>query len=309
MACRVLDHALMKLSRYLFALLTACGTQDAPHPDAGGCGTYDLGPANAVSTPAAPLTMADCTTLCTDRGCPTGFCSVTLDTKGDQILACTQEHTGRRPPGLVTPVARGRCACAAGRFFAGAAHLEAASVPAFRRVAEELAAFGAPKHLSRAAHRSAREEIRHAELMTRLAARCGARVPALVVRARPARTLEAFALDNAIEGCVKETYGAAIALHQSEHASSAEVRVALREIARDEVRHAELAWQIDAWARGRLGARARGRVASTMARAADRLAAREARVPHSALATALGMPTGATRRVLVSSLSNALWRA
>src|SRR5450432_2288135 len=156
--------ACMNLRPYLFALVSACGTREVPHPDAGGCGTYDLGPANAVST---PLTMADCPTLCADRACPTGFCNLQVDTKGDQILTCTQDHTGRRPPGLVSPVSRGRCACAAGRFFAGAAHLEAASVPAFRRVAAELAAFGAPKHLSRAAHRSAREEIRHAELMTR----------------------------------------------------------------------------------------------------------------------------------------------
>ncbi len=301
MARPLLGVADMNLKRYLFALLSACGTQNAHQVDAGGCGTYDLGPATAISS-------TPCSTLCVDRGCPTGFCNAQIDTAGDQILTCTQDHTGRRPKGLVAPRTRGRGKCPAGRFFAGAAHLEAASVPAFQRVAMELAAFGAASDMQALAKRSAREEIRHAELMTRLAARCGARVPAVVVRQHRPRSLEAFARENAIEGCVKETYGAAIALHQSVHAVDREVRAAMREIARDEIRHAELAWQIDTWARASLAPRARTRVASAMVRAGNQLVVRDARVRDSVVASALGMPRADQRRLLVSSLRDSLWR-
>ena len=65
------------------------------------------------------------------------------------------------------------------------------------------------------------------------------------------RDLDALAIDNAVEGS-REALGAAAALFQSKHADP-RWRPLFGRIAEDEARHAQLAWDIDAW----LGARAR----------------------------------------------------
>src|SRR5262249_47371854 len=59
-------------------------------------------------------------------------------------FGCTE---GRRPPGLVAARRRGRSTI--GEYFAEAARLEAASVIAFRGLAKELAAHGAPRGIVR----------------------------------------------------------------------------------------------------------------------------------------------------------------
>ena len=66
------------------------------------------------------------------------------------------------------------------------------------------------------------------------------------------RSLEAMCLENAVEGCVRETFGALVTGWQARTAGDAEVRRALGPISRDELRHAELAWAVDDWAAGRL---------------------------------------------------------
>jgi hypothetical protein len=298
----------MRLSRYLFLLVSACQTSGS-QLDAGACGTYDLGPpVLGRSSAAGSASTQDCSSLCSVHGCPTGFCTLELDTKGDQILTCSQDHTGRRPRGLVAPRARDHSPrCPVGAYFASVAHLESASVPAFQLVARELAAFGAPRSLQRAAQRSAREEIRHARMMTALAVRHGARVPPLRLRPVAARSLETFARENAVEGCVKETYGAAFALHQAARAADRELRVAMTVIARDELRHAELAWKIDAWARSQLSSRAASRVAEARRRAAGLLVARERRAADSSLGYLLGFPTRKARIALATAVGDAAW--
>ena len=67
------------------------------------------------------------------------------------------------------------------------------------------------------------------------------------VAALPLRSRFAIALENAIEGCVRETYGALLAEHQAQTASDPEVRAALRGIADDEMRHALLAHRVAEW--------------------------------------------------------------
>lgn len=139
-----------------------------------------------------------------------------------------------------------------GDFFARMAHLEAASVPAFERLARELAAHGAPLHLVREAERSARDEVRHARAVARLARRFGGVVPPLVVEALPIRDLATIALENAVEGCVRETFGALVATYQGRTARDREIAKVMRGIARDETRHAQLSWEIAAWSRTRV---------------------------------------------------------
>jgi hypothetical protein len=63
-----------------------------------------------------------------------------------------------------------------------------------------------------------------------------------VAPAPPARSLEELAVENAVEGCVRETYGALTAIWQARTAKDPSVAAAVRRIARDETRHAALSW-------------------------------------------------------------------
>ncbi|NOU34391.1 MAG: hypothetical protein HOO96_41390 [Polyangiaceae bacterium] len=156
---------------------------------------------------------------------------------------------GRRPEGFVeTP----RHAVGLGATFASMAELEAASVHAFARLAEELAALGAPVRLVARARAAQRDEVRHARTMGALARAEGAEA---VHPERPVwspRTALEMARENAIEGCVFETYGAAVASLQAARSPRADVRAAMARIAVDERAHAALAWDVDAWLRERL---------------------------------------------------------
>jgi len=146
------------------------------------------------------------------------------------------------------------------------ATLEAESIPAFRRLAHELAALGAPRKLRRKASRSRRDEMRHARTITSLARRHGGE-PAKVMNANQTltlRSLEEVALENAVEGCIRETYGAWHAFAQSRESSDPEFRAIMRRIAEDEMRHAELAWEIHGWAMKRLNRDQRDRITNVM---------------------------------------------
>ena len=177
-------------------------------------------------------------------------------------LVCQYEYCGsdgRRPEGL-EDIGRLEADTLLGALHAQMAWLEAASVPAFLRLAEELAAHGAPEVLVKAARRSAADEVRHTRIRQALAQRHGARMPEVDVAPFAPRSLEAMLTENAIEGCVRETYGALSVGWQSRTAPDAGLRRALRSIARDELRHSELAWAVDAWSRELLSASERERL-------------------------------------------------
>ncbi len=173
---------------------------------------------------------------------------------------------GIAPPAPVEP--RGDL----GALFAARAYLEAASVFAFERLERELVAHGAPPRLTRDARRARRDEVRHTAMQSRIARRHGRRVPAPEVPAKgPARSLFAIALENAVEGCVRETYGALAGLVEAARLPEGRLRRAMRAIALDECRHAELAWEVDAWARARLSDDEKLHLDRAMQRAIDEL--------------------------------------
>jgi hypothetical protein len=209
---------------------------------------------------------------------------------------------GRRPDGLA-PLRGLRATSAAGAWLAPAAWLEAASVHAFVRLANELERHAAPRALIRGALAAVPDELRHTAMMTRLARRYGAVVPAPEVAAFVDRPLEQLAIENAVEGCVRETWGAVLALWQSHTARDPEVRAALRMIADDEIRHAALAWAIDRWAVPLLDDGARARVAS-----AREAAARELLDGGDAPSLpVLGLPAGAELQRLARRTQLSLW--
>jgi hypothetical protein len=203
---------------------------------------------------------------------------------------------GRRPPGLAAR--RGRGATPLGAYFAEVAQLEAASVPAFAMLRDELRAHGAPEELVARAEEARRDEIRHARVMRALARRFGGRVSRPRVQRRPVRSLEAIALDNAVEGCVRETLGALVGGYQARTSRDAEVRRAMGPIARDETRHAELSWAIDAWVCSRLPRAARARILDARRDALREVMADADRAPEPALARVAGLPGADARRRL-----------
>jgi len=130
---------------------------------------------------------------------------------------------------------------------------EHASVAAFARFAMQLLAVGAPADLVEGAHRAALDEIAHAKACFALASRYSGGRPLGPDAIRIEGTVRELSLADlaalaAEEGCVGETLGAAIAAEQLAVTTDPEVRRVLEKIARDEARHAELAWRFVAWA-------------------------------------------------------------
>ncbi len=232
------------------------------------------------------------------------------------IPACTGT-VGRRPNGLrPAPRCELGASDAVGAWLAQCARLEAASVRAFRDLHRELEALGAPSALVRAAKRSAWDEVRHTRVVARLARARGAKVERAAIakrgrrrepvteETRSARVL-ALALENAVEGCVRETFGAFVAMKQSAEAKDERVRRAMRGIAEDETRHAALAWGIAAWVEGELEESGRADVGEAM-RGAIGVLGCEVRGTGLGVAAAIGLPTGADGAAMVKAFAATL---
>ncbi|MDB4936236.1 MAG: putative lipoprotein [Labilithrix sp.] len=201
---------------------------------------------------------------------------------------------GRRPVGLRRAPKRA-AASGLAAYFAQMAHDEAASVHAFVRMHDELSRLGAPASLVVAAQRSARDERRHARMMARRARALGAPVFPARVRRASRRTLEAIARENAVEGCVQETFGALLMRFQATRSCDASSRRLFARIADDETRHAALSWELARWAEAKLEGPARARVVAARARAVrslrTKLAARSDAAACSDTRAIAGQPT------------------
>jgi len=256
--------------------------------DSGGAGDGGVAGCEVICLDATGGNVLSCGPTTTDAGAPAIDCHVRY--------LCT----GRRPEALAaSDWAPGQSEVAG--YLARAAHLEAASVPAFEQLAEELGEHAAPAGLVARARRAARDEVRHARVMAALARRFGGTAAPAVVGPRRARPLEALALENAVEGCVRETFGAVTATWQARAAGDARVRAVMARIATDETRHAELALAIAGWVEPRLDDAARARVTNARRAAADGLAHELRGEPPAALAV-LGLPGPAVAASLLASM-------
>jgi hypothetical protein len=292
------------------SLVGGCGNEEYPFDGtAEECGAADGGalplaqcvalcpPMPAASLPA----LASCAIVdCVDCGAgPTTFPA--LDCVYPVICG-----TGRRPAGL------GRCrpprapGVVAG-FLARMAYLEAASVDAFERLERELEGYGAPRDLLAGARRARLDEVRHARIVRALAERAGADVSSPHVPAGRVRALEDVAIENAVEGCVHETFGAAVAMVQAATAGDRSVRAAMQTIARDEMRHAELSWTVARWLEERLDAAARARVRQARHDAGRDLVRATSREPPRELVEELGIPAARHARAIARDLRASLW--
>jgi hypothetical protein len=223
-------------------------------------------------------------------------------TDGGVLVVCIcSSGSGRRPRGLLRAHARARSL--AGAFFSRPAHLEDASVIAFRRLRGELAALGMKPRLLRDVERAARDEIVHAEITSALSRRFGGRVTPARVRRWRRRSVLAIAKENAVEGCVRETFGALVATWQAAHARDRDVRRAMQRIAADETRHAELAARVDAALAPLLDDAGRRELQRARVRTASALRASLDRDPPPALVSIAGLPRRASALALFDAVA------
>jgi len=153
---------------------------------------------------------------------------------------------------------------------------EHASIASFSRLALALLATSADANLVRAAHEAALDEVRHAKLSLSLAA--AYRGQAVAPRALPlpnalplGADLIELAVASVIEGAVGETLAAVLAAEQAAAAEDPAVRRVLLGIAEDESRHAQLAFQVIAFALAAGGEPVREAVERAFQEASSRL--------------------------------------
>jgi hypothetical protein len=133
--------------------------------------------------------------------------------------------------------------------------MEAESVPAFTLLAYDLARAGAPSHLIDEARSAADDEVIHAELSASCASHgpCVSLAP-LAANLAERRTpldgealLVRLAVESWLDGCLGEAAAAEHAARESERLACPLKRTVQRLIAKDERRHAELAWSVLEW--------------------------------------------------------------
>lgn len=255
----------------------------------------------------ASVLLDDCGTLC---GGAVDSCVIarTLDPGTPRnITQCNTSHLcpkgpstaveGRRPAELSLCAISG--ASDVGAFFAEVMQLEAASIDAFAILATELAAHGAPADLIAAAERAGRDEIRHARMAEALMRRFGGEAERPVVPRRPVRPLREVAIENAVEGCVREAYGAFVASWQAGASRDEAVRAVMRRVAADEIEHAELSFAVAAWAEPLLSPAEREELFAARTEAVETLLADLAAEPSAALREIAGLPPAAASLAFV----------
>jgi hypothetical protein len=217
---------------------------------------------------------------------------------------------GRRPANLMptgVPWLSSITAC-----FSEIAHMEAASVVAFEAIDAQLRALDAPEGLLARVAQARADEVEHAARTTALARRFGGQpeAPRVSGASRDVFAVDArmqLALENAVEGCVREAYGALVAAWQATHSEDAEIRATFAQIAIDEAAHAELSFALDGWLAREMSASDRMRIEDARARAWLDLAAACEVEPAPEVVRLAGMPTAAEARALLLALRDAAY--
>jgi hypothetical protein len=247
--------------------------------------------------------ITQCTATGADAALPTWDAGQT-----SVMVTCEAEYTspgfctGRRPLGHRELGFAGR---SRGAYFAEQAHLERASIGAFIELACWLERHAAPAELIARCRAAADDEVVHGHLMAELAAREGWEVPVAEHDAAPDDLL-AVALHNAVEGCVRESFGAVLGAAQAS-ACPDELRETFATIARDELRHGQLAWDIHAHLLARLDADRRRIVEAAQRRALLELA-RDVEQDAARTPAGLGWPTPEQARTMAEQFAGLIER-
>jgi hypothetical protein len=230
----------------------------------------------------------------------TETCTLTLVMEADLVtggsVSCRSTITsvstcvyGRRPlgwtdaPRVITTVQHQLDSIAA---------TERVSITAFQHLAVELARFALDEDFIHRCHAAAEDERHHVALLVGLGANPRL-LPDLGSALDPTRSRFAIALHNALEGCVAETWSALLVHWQSQHAADPATRLVFGQIARDEARHAELAWDLHHALVEGLSAPQRAEIEAARARALNELARtamRQSLAVPASVRTKLGLP-------------------
>lgn len=270
---------------------------------------------------ADPVTDEGCEALCEDleaviistyHSCEAVLSEDNLDTgtgAGSVIVSCVVSGEdycmGGRHSGTLVQRAHGHGVDEVAAWLAREACGEAGSVHAFRQLARELRHHGAPAELVAAATAAAGDEIQHTRLVRHLARQHGGAPAPVHAQRLPPRDLLTIALENAVEGCVHETFAAARAGWQARSAADPDVRAVSAVLAQDEARHADLAAAVHAWACAVLPPSQAAIVESARRAAWQRLAESPTRVGADTALT-LGLPGALAHRRLAGALAAAL---
>ncbi|MEY4512126.1 MAG: hypothetical protein RLZZ450_4248 [Pseudomonadota bacterium] len=145
--------------------------------------------------------------------------------------------------------------------------------------------------------------------MAELAHARGASPCAATMRPRAQPSLLELAIENEVEGVVRESFSALHALVSAETARARDVRSAMASIAVDEASHAALASQIAGWLHSRLSEDDRQKVACARRDAIAEIRRSIDEEPAGALVAELGVPTRSLSIRLLDALGDALWSA
>jgi hypothetical protein len=121
------------------------------------------------------------------------------------------------------------------------------------------------------------------------------------------RPLYDIALDNAVEGCVNETFAAACGLWQGEHAQLDTFRRVIAHISDEETEHAALSWDIHAWVMPLLSAAEQAQIRAAQAAAVEHLVADFRQEGDPLLQQAFGLPTRQQAARLFAQLKTSVW--
>ncbi|MBK8412819.1 MAG: ferritin-like domain-containing protein [Sandaracinaceae bacterium] len=214
--------------------------------------------------------------------------------------------SGRMTQGTAAP-ARPAGGNDVGRYFVQVAGLEAAAVDAFERMAAELQVLGAPVELVQWARASAEDERRHTRDMGALAERFAVKPAVHEAQQFALRGLFEVALENAVEGCVRETYGAVVGHHQARHAQDPVVRAGMARVAEDETRHAALSWAVAEWSLPQLTDAQRDVIRGAQ-RAAISALTRSVSIPEAhVLLRDAGLPAPGAALAMLQALGEQVW--
>jgi hypothetical protein len=271
--------------------------------------TADLGGADAGSL-FGNLDAGTCADFCDGQSrthvltaCEVG------NTDGGQVVMCDYAimlggfGCGRRPHGFASTVE----GCDVGTALSAMAELEAAAVHAFHHLHAELTAHGAPHALRQRALRAAADEVKHARMVGAVARRLGGHAPQPRRQKLAVRGLAEMAVENAAEGCVRETLGAVVAAWQSTHAQDQRVRQVFGVVAQEEASHAQLAWDVARWADHQLSASQRHACKEARAQAVSSTLAAAAQPVPDEMTQLLGLPNRSQQTALVEQLNATLW--
>jgi hypothetical protein len=244
-------------------------------------------------------TLVDESSDTADTGLSGPLVDITCVASGEDVC------TGGRHSDTLAGRAQGQGRDATAAWLAREACGEAGSVHAFRQLARELVAHGAPESLVTEAVAAMEDEVRHARVVRNLAKARGGRPDIVRALPQPPRDLFTVALENAVEGCVHETFAAARAGHQAMHAEDTEVRTVSAMLAEDEARHADLAAAVHDWACARLPPHQAAAVEQARQAAWARLVTHPPAMTPEAIRV-LGLPDAKTHARLAGALAGAL---